>query len=142
MTPCPKPAKRPKAQPRRITRRVRPRPRAAGDRAKAMREAASLWSRIVRAKAGNDCEAACFEWECNRPAHDAAHVFGKKAHPRIRYLLLNGISLCRQDHDFYTRHPTQWEALSKEVLGHDYAKLVDLKRTAPRLDPHAELGIA
>jgi hypothetical protein len=59
------------------------------------------WSRVVRFVAGPLCEYA----DCTRPATDAHHIFGKKAHPLLRWTSVNGIGLCRPCHRAWHRFP-------------------------------------
>jgi hypothetical protein len=113
---CPKPEKRGRKPPKRIARTIRVRARSArrGTVEKLDRE----WSAKVREGVGY-CE-----WTgCFREPTDAHHIFGKKAHPSLRYEMGNGIALCRPCHIrwhatpvarrawFAAKFPATWAAL-------------------------------
>ena len=91
-----------------IPRRKRVKAQRTTPRAALARKCAALWSRLIAPEG-----AMCFMRESNMgPACsgriDAAHVFGKGAHPGVRYERWNGVPLCRAHHDHYTAHPTVW----------------------------------
>jgi predicted restriction endonuclease len=74
-------------------RSKRPR-RASAKRPKVIAEDAA-WAKAVREKYGD----RCFHCWCINPATDTHHIIGKKAHPKLRYVVENGAPMCRQHHD-------------------------------------------
>lgn len=72
-----------------------------------------LWSKLIRSLSER-CVACRI-----RPTTDAAHILGKKAHPGVRWSILNGQPLCRICHDHYTRNPKAWTAWVVERLGEE-----------------------
>lgn len=73
-------------------------------RASLAREAAyANWSEAIRAR-----DPICAICKI-RPTSDAAHIIGRGRRPSLRLRLENGIGLCRQDHDYMTKHGTEWE---------------------------------
>lgn len=78
----------------RIARKVRPRPVGKSDGAKLRAIAASLCSKITLAAH----EGICIR--CGGTATDAMHIYGKKAHPRVRFILLNLLPGCRECHEW------------------------------------------
>lgn len=117
-----KPAKRGPKPKKRIQRNVRPRARSrkrsrveAGDRA---------WSHAVRWLAMGVCE-----WPgCFRPATDAHHVFGKKAHPSLRYALDNGVALCRTHHVAAHADPARFRAWFSKLFPATWLRLQEAAR--------------
>lgn len=83
----------------------------------------SRWSAAVMKRDRRTCQL------CGRLSTDAHHVYGKKAHPKLRHVLDNGIALCRLNHDmwhslpdshktwFSNTYPARWRRLGKAVRG-------------------------
>lgn len=65
-----------------------------GTHAQKVRKANELWRHLIYAKEPSGICPRCLK----RPWHDAAHIFGKGAHPRARFELMNGAPLCRPCH--------------------------------------------
>lgn len=112
-TPCPRPEPRPRKPPSRlrrtalpprskpiassrvsIARKVRVRPIGKSEGAKLRASARALASDITLHRAGRVCV------RCVGRATDAMHIYGKKAHPRIRFHLANLLAGCRPCHDW------------------------------------------
>lgn len=55
----------------------------------------AAWAKAVRAEYGD----RCFHYFCLSPATDTHHIIGKKAHPRLRYDVENGLPMCRAHHN-------------------------------------------
>lgn len=64
----------------------------------------------------------------------ACHGFGKKAHPSVRYLPINGFPMCGAGHSFYTWQPHRWEAFLRHEWG--YAVYEELYRRACQTAKH------
>lgn len=47
---------------------------------------------------------------------DAAHLFGKGAHPKIRWDLRNAVGACRACHSYMTRRPKEWAGWLRDHL--------------------------
>ena len=94
MTTQPKPSRRAPRQPRPIPRRARVRKIGAGSHSQQVRKANELWRRLIYAKEPSGICPRCVK----RPWVEAAHIFGKGAHPRARFELMNGAPLCRTCH--------------------------------------------
>lgn len=127
----PKPLKPPKARTQPIKRsgriamsgpiarrtRVRQRSRHAEQR---QRDDA-WWSGRVCEEANGRCE------RCGGVGTAGHHVFGKKAHPRLRYVLANGVWLCHEDHragnDSAHRKPIQFKAWFAQARPESWAEL-------------------
>lgn len=76
-----------------------------------------MWSSAVKAR-----DPFCrFMFRCagTDASVDAAHVYGKGSHPRLRWFLLNGVGACRRCHDYFDRVLTreQREAWATRNLG-------------------------
>lgn len=86
----------------------------------------SLVHQIVVARSGGRCEA------CGKTvALDAAHGFGKKAYPAIRWDTDNVFALCRPCHRHYTNQPNAWKLWYIGRLGDRFVDLwVRAKLTA------------
>lgn len=94
MTPSrPKPEKRAPRPPKRIARGKRPNRRSAKRPEVERKDAA--WAKAVRDKYGD----RCFHYFCGNPATDTHHIIGKKAHPKLRYVVENGAPMCREHHN-------------------------------------------
>lgn len=90
----PKPPPRQKRAPKPIARRTRIPRIGGGTHGQKVRKANLLWRDLIRAKEPSGICPRCHK----RPWHDAAHIFGKGAHPRARFELMNGAPLCRPCH--------------------------------------------
>ena len=116
----PKPIRAPKPA-KRISRRVRIARQSAkrGQVLKADRE----WAEKV--KVGGLCQYG----RCIQLCTDAHHIYGKRAYPRLRYDMDNGIALCRVHHEewhrapvsrrvwFAAQYPGAWKRLQEKAKG-------------------------
>ena len=71
----------------------------------------AAWSRAVRDRDGNRCRRCG-----STQGIDAAHIIGR-AKPRTRYVLENGIALCRLCHQDLDQHPERKARFAIEILG-------------------------
>jgi hypothetical protein len=71
------------------------RPRRASAKRPSVVKADAAWAKAVREKYGD----RCFHFWCTSPAMDTHHIIGKKAHPRLRYVVENGLAMCREHHN-------------------------------------------
>ena len=118
MTPLPKPEKRGPKPPRPI-QRTAPIARRSSRRPKVTARDL-MWSAAVKAPNLYRCELG----HCGGDmAHDAHHVRSKKAHPKLRYRLENGVALCRSCHMWAHAHPKGFRAWFKRVRPKDYAEI-------------------
>lgn len=128
MASLPKPPRKEKKAPRPLRRSPAParktcvRKKRKGKQARLAAKANQLWSDLV--KVGGVCYCVGTgkhpgeSGRCAGPLQ-AAHGFGKKAHPSTRYLPINGFALCARAHKFYTHQPHRWEAFLREAWGTD-----------------------
>ncbi|HKP75328.1 MAG TPA: HNH endonuclease [Longimicrobiaceae bacterium] len=137
----PKPVKREKARRAPIPRRRRPSPVRRTARAAQERELDALWSirvRLHKSGAPRVCWACAFA-----RATDAAHII-PRTYRRTRWVLANGLPLCRVCHQHFTAHPVEWEWRVQAGKGTDfYDALRRLSRTRGPVDMAAarkELG--
>lgn len=77
----------------------------------------AMWSRAVKAR-----DPFCrFMFRCagTDASVDAAHLYGKGSHPRLRWFLLNGVGACRRCHDYFDRvlTPDQRQTWAMRNLG-------------------------
>jgi hypothetical protein len=133
MTLLPKPPKRARKPPKALRRgkapqrRSRPAAQRRTKRAAQERELDRLWSRWVLAD-----EPLC--WSCQRHrATDPAHIVPRR-YKRTRWLLANGLPLCRACHDRYTRHPRAWDCDVSRAFPATFAHLWRMARYGPMPD--------
>lgn len=76
-------------------------------------------------------------WNCRCAVHGCAneldkphHLLGKKAWPRYRHDLNNGISLCRKHHDWAHNKPAEF----KQWLMHNYPLILEWMQEAKRAE--------
>lgn len=112
----PKPARRGPAPRKRIARRERPRARSRRQKAVADYHAGRRWAVAVKQRDG---------WECQlhgvSPRHDSAgwdvqahHMWSVGAHPDMRLVLQNGITVCASAHRWADGHRREvWEWLQR-----------------------------
>lgn len=127
----PKPPKREPSQPKPLKRGKRPNRRVHVKRM-SMRRGQQLiedaeWSASVRAAHNHEC------WACTSPGLDAHHIFGKKAHPRLRYDIENGVALCRTHHQRWHATPVWWRKLFSRVFPLRWDRLQKKARRESRL---------
>lgn len=123
-----KPEKAPRKPRGRIRRTSRPR-RSARPRIASLSPRAALrrrrdreWADVVKSRAEGRCECPC-----RQPGTlDAHHVFGKKAHPKLRHELDNGIALLRPCHRWAHRQRDLFRQWFRERRPAAYAHLVAL----------------
>jgi 5-methylcytosine-specific restriction endonuclease McrA len=84
-------------------------------------KAHAAWSSFVRKRALGMCEY------CGGLGSDAHHIYGRKAHPALRFAPINGIALCRRCHNewhaapisrrgwFAVMYPASWSMLQTFV---------------------------
>lgn len=127
--PNPKPEKRAPRPPKRIARGKRPArttrvtKQRTTEKARQRRRDDAWWSGAVRRRAEFLCERSGTLGEAGH------HVWPKKAHPKLRHVIDNGIFLTREEHDrahknmrafrtwFATRFPERWARLEAARLG-------------------------
>lgn len=150
--PIPKPPKRgpkPKKPLKRATKPIGRRSRPAQVRrsasGKAKHSADAAWSKMVRAKgpciARGKMLSAAVAWrigdmegstvsiehqECS-PDLTAAHII-RRGYLATRHDPDNGVPLCLEAHDFFTRHPDEWQTFISDHIGAD--KYEALRRKA------------
>lgn len=92
-----------------IARRKPVRKRKRGKVAATRRKLNLMWSEIIRRSNGGRCWMAGDDHflSCIGP-RQAAHCFGKKAMPAVRYELWNGVPLCARHHTYYTHNVERW----------------------------------
>ena len=90
-----------------------------------VRKADAAWARAVREKYGD----RCFHFWCANAATDTHHIIGKKAHPRLRHVVENGLAMCREHHNeaharpawfkenFAGWYATRWCGLLEQARG-------------------------
>ena len=79
------------------------------------------WSSTVRSRDGW-CRLNAL-LGCKSMATDAHHVKGKKAYPRLRYDLDNGLALCRRAHDWAHANRKTFRAWFIQVYVERWARL-------------------
>jgi hypothetical protein len=89
---------------RRLARRVHVK-RVSAKRGQVER-ADARWSVAIKATSGWECEW-CGKWQITMDAH---HVYSKRAFPRLRYDLDNGVQLDRACHERAHRNPLSFRA--------------------------------
>lgn len=85
------------------------------------------WSRAVRAWYWGECAIG------RHAATDAHHLFGKKAYPRLRHDVENGVALCRHHHDVWHANPEREDLLFAERNRDRYARLAAKAQRESRL---------
>jgi hypothetical protein len=132
----PKPAKRSPKPRKRVKRSIRPHAVRQTKRAAQERKLDRLWSLAVRGRDGHRCRM-----HCGRNGTDAHHIHGR-SHKGTRWVLDNGITLCRQDHQEAHRRPkhfkefVQWYLVSEEAwlaLAEKLSQRPDLDQAAREL---------
>ncbi len=111
--PFPKPAKRGRKPPKGIARKRRP--RAMSPKAWITNALDAAWSNSVRGQTGGRCLICWTEHSRHRQGTDAHHVYGKKAHPKLRHVVANGVWLCRECHDWMHAHPARARKIMARV---------------------------
>lgn len=107
--PIPKPAPRAKKQPKPIARGARPARVRKTKRGTERESLDRLWSQVVK----SSHPLCVFRICCGGAlAVDPAHIFGKGAYPRLRWLFLNGVGACRACHNTYDR---EWSAEERKA---------------------------
>jgi len=99
----------------------------------------ALWGKAVRVRWAQKWRPwACVR--CGRQAPykiDAAHIFSRGAHPRLKYHPDNGFPLCFVCHRWYDTHKGKGgeaETWARQVLGRRYDKLRVLERAVGKVD--------
>lgn len=110
-----------------IARRVRPKARRQTERARLERECDRLWGRLILR------EAPRCSFDCERPATDAAHIVSRR-YKHTRWHPANGLALCRQCHDWYTRHPRSWDIAVSRRMPETFAWLWRQARSGEKPD--------
>jgi hypothetical protein len=120
----PKPRRRLARNTKPIPRKTRPKARRETARAIATREADAEWAQAVKARAPQ-CEW-CPNYTMSGSG-DAHHVFGRRAYPRLRHDVDNGVHLHRTCHErahrypvsfrtwFAARDPERWRRLTEKA---------------------------
>lgn len=85
------------------------------------------WSRAVKAYSWGECVVG------RHAATDAHHLFGKKAFPRLRYDVENGVALCRHHHDVWHANPEREDLLFAERNRERWARLEEKAARESRL---------
>lgn len=81
-----------------------------------MRELDKLWAELVKKRDGYRCQALFSD--CNGGLD--AHHFVTKKNKSVRYLLLNGVTLCRKHHDM--AHKFSDEEIIKSAIPKEQAE--------------------
>lgn len=68
-----------------------------------------------------------------RPSLEAHHFKGKKAHPRLRYDVENGVSLCPRGHDWAHANRDEFKAWFKATYPERWQRLEAKARRESRL---------
>ena len=91
-----------------------------------------LWSKAVRITANNKCKVpGCYE-TCVDPHHII-----RRSHKATRWILSNGICLCRKHHRFIHDNPTQGKKLIIGLIGERYYEALEkLSLTTPCFEEH------
>lgn len=98
---------------------------------KKVKDANELWRHLIYAKAPDGWCVRCHK----RPWVAAAHCFTKGAHPGMRFILDNGLPLCKTCHDRIDSDHIAKEELFRRVLGDErYDMLVLQSQTKQKLD--------
>jgi len=85
------------------------------DRKKTIAILDDLWSRKVKERDGHQCR---YNGCCN-PGVDSHHIFSRR-HQATRWDLDNGITLCRECHDFARDHQENFNAVMWLDMGFIY----------------------
>ena len=90
-----------------------------------------LFSRVIRLRD----EVCQIQMSCYRRATDAAHLFPKGSHPRLRWDLRNAAGACRDCHTFIDSHKAGREAFITSRLNvHDWEDLMRIHLSGPSPD--------
>lgn len=104
------------------------------DRKHAIAALKKLWSTAVKIRDKHVCQIELDGHRCTQPGTDPHHWF-KCRHMGVKFLLLNGITVCRGHHDFLEAHPEINKQLCKSRVGEeDYATLEHLAKSTVKLD--------
>lgn len=119
MNAIPKPVREPKAK------RYIPRSNAGG---RLIARAERACSRLARERVGGHCEI------CGGRGTEAAHIFGKGAHPNVRFDGRNLVWACHECHMRGHREPHWWMRMVAVLLGEIQLNALSLRATVGQMD--------